>query len=308
MSGSSISSRISTVEITNIVERLKHEQYRDSTKKNYYAVWRVFSKFFINLDYRPQEWEDRLTLFVGYLIHKKHQSSTVKSYISAIKAMLKEDNVKISEDQYLLASLTKVCRIHNDQIQTRLPIKKGLLSILLSQTDTHFTRANQPYLQLMFKTIFITMYYGLLRVSEVSTGGHPILAGDVHIGTNKRKFLLVLHTSKTHGKNMKPQLVKISATKMTKQMKNSQLTLPCPFELLRSYAKYRGNFRHDTDAFFVLSDGTPVSPKQLRDCLRMIVKDAGFDASLYSMHSLRIGRTYDLFKLGLTVETIKKLR
>ena len=101
-SSGSTSSRLSTIEISNIVEQLKNQEHRQSTKKNYYRVWKLFNDFFIRLDHKPKHWEDRLNLFVGYLIHTKKQSSMVKSYISAIKAMLKINNIKISEDQYLL--------------------------------------------------------------------------------------------------------------------------------------------------------------------------------------------------------------
>ena len=83
------------MEMQQIVDDLRHQQYRDCTKRNYYAVWRVFNQFFIRLDYKPSNWEDRLTLFVGFLIQSNKQSSTVKSYISAIKAVLKENNFKI---------------------------------------------------------------------------------------------------------------------------------------------------------------------------------------------------------------------
>ena len=55
------------------------------------------------------------------------------------------------------------------------------------------------------------MYFGLLRISEVSKGSHPILAHDVHIADNKKKFLILLRTSKTLYKNMHPQSIKISS-------------------------------------------------------------------------------------------------
>ena len=92
------------VEISSIVEQLKHNQHRNSTKKCYYAVWKLFNEFFMKLDLKPKKWEDRLTLFVGYLIENEKQSSTVKSCISAIKAVLKMNGIKITEDEYLLAS------------------------------------------------------------------------------------------------------------------------------------------------------------------------------------------------------------
>ena len=65
---------------------------RQSTKENYLAIWRHFNKFLIKLDRRPPLWEDRVSLFSAYLIeHRKVQSSTLRSYISAIKRILTDD-------------------------------------------------------------------------------------------------------------------------------------------------------------------------------------------------------------------------
>ena len=114
----STNSSFSTRDMQMIVDRLRSQQYRDSTKKNYYVVWRLYNKFVIQLDNKPTNWEDRLTLFIGYLIDSKKQSSTVKSYISAIRATLQEIGVKLNEDQTLITSLTKACRLVNDQIKT----------------------------------------------------------------------------------------------------------------------------------------------------------------------------------------------
>ena len=123
-SRSSSSSKLSTRKISSIVEYLKQHQHCDSTRKNYYAVWRLFNEFFIRLDVKPRNWEDRLTFFVGHLIQQNRQSSTVKSYVSAFKAVLKMNNIKIKEDQYLLSSRTHACRIKNDTFRARLLIQK----------------------------------------------------------------------------------------------------------------------------------------------------------------------------------------
>ena len=64
-----------------------------------------------------------------------------------------------------------------------------------------------------------TSYFGLLRVGEITSGDHPVLATDVHIAANKRKIMFVLHTSKTHWKNMKPQMIKITSSKATNKKK-----------------------------------------------------------------------------------------
>ena len=204
-SSPSTSSRLSTIEIQGIVEQLKHQQYRSSTRKTYYSVWKSFNQFFVRLDFKPKKWRDRLTLFVGYLIQNKKQSSTVKSYISAIKAVLKENNIKISQDEYLLASLVRACKLKNDKIQTRLPLQKGMLAMVIKRVQDYYDRRNQPYLKSLFCAMISSMYFGPLRISEVTVadGHHPIQARDVQVGTNKRKFMFLLRTSKTHWTNSK---------------------------------------------------------------------------------------------------------
>ena len=57
----------------------------------------------------------------------------VKSYISAIKAVLSMNNIKIVEDRYLLCSLVKACRLKNDVVKTRLPIQKAMLGVILKE-------------------------------------------------------------------------------------------------------------------------------------------------------------------------------
>ena len=75
--------------------------------------------FFIRLDHKPDNLEDRLTLFVGYLVENKKKSSTVRSYILAIKSVLKDDGIDLCEDRYLLTSLTSACKYKNDRVTTR---------------------------------------------------------------------------------------------------------------------------------------------------------------------------------------------
>ena len=221
----------------------------------------------------------------------------------------------MDENQYLLSSLTKACKLQNDQIRTRLPIKRSLLAIILNKTKEVYM--DQPYLSLLFTTIFSTMYFGLLRISEVTHEVHAVKAVDVHIGTNKRKFLLVLRTSKTHWKNMKPQMIKISASEIkqndklaqieTEDLSEPQTHLPCPYQLLDSFRNMRGGYVNNEEAFFVYRDKSPVTATHVVNVLKFMLKKAGFEQSLYGSHSLRSGRTCDLFRLGVPIEVIKKL-
>ena len=139
---------ISTIEIEHIVERLKSQCFRDSTRAMYHKIWNRFSKFFIRLDDKPTSWENRIILFIGYLIEEcKLQSSTIRSYISALKAVLAEDKVKLKQDDFVINSLTRACRLKNDRIVTRLPIHKNFLHLILKKLDEWTDSINQPYLK-----------------------------------------------------------------------------------------------------------------------------------------------------------------
>ena len=155
-------SSISSVGIKQIIDILKDQKHRDTTRRNYYAIWKTFNSFLLKLDCKPKSWEDRLTLFVGYLVQNNRKSATVKSYISAIKAVLLQVNVRLQEDRVLLTSLAKACRFRNDSILIRLPIQKGVLAIILEKIKELFT--DQPFLTDLYRALFSTAYYGLFRV------------------------------------------------------------------------------------------------------------------------------------------------
>ena len=149
---------------------------------------------------------------MGYLIQNDQKSSTVHSYISAIKAVFKTDGEQLNEDRYLLNSLTSACKLKNDRVYTRLPIKKGLLSLILSNIEEIFQEP-QPYLVLLYIALFATTYFGLFRLCELTltSSSHAVRAKDVHIDRNKDKMMFILHTSKTHWKDAKPQIIKITS-------------------------------------------------------------------------------------------------
>ena len=164
------------------MDKLKGEQNRSSTRRNYYCVWKSFNNFIISFDRKPRFWEDKLTLFVGFLIHNGKKSSTVRSYVSAVKAVLLDIDIELNYNQFLIRSLTRACRLINDQVRTRLPIYKAMLHLILQETLHHYDQ--QPYLASMYCALFTAAYYGLLRVGELTAGEHPIRAADVQIGIN----------------------------------------------------------------------------------------------------------------------------
>ena len=299
---SSHSSSISTESIKHIVEKLKRNRIRSSTQHNYYGIWKHFNEFFVKLDIKPDNWEDRLVLFIGYLIDKKCKSSTIRSYISAIKSVLHEDGVILNKDRFLLNSLTNACKLVNDHVRTRLPIQIGMLRILVEKVEDIFD--SQPFLATLYSALFTTAYFGLFRVGELTKGDHPVKVIDVHLAENKRKILMILRTSKTHWKDTHPQTIKIVCHKNAQVAKNNNL---CPFKILNRYIDCRLEYDSPLEQFFVFADGSPVLAFHFRKTLKTVLKAADFDSSLYDTHSMRSGRVVDLLKLHVSIEDICKL-
>ena len=148
------------------------QQHRDSTAKTYLSIWRQFNKFLVKLDIRPRLWEDRTTLFIAYLVENGFQLATIKSYISAIKSTLLLDGYDWDDSLVLARSLSRACKIINDRVRTRLPIHCNLLEMILFEVQRFFTKKNQQYLEIMYKTLFAICYYGLMRISEVTKSPH----------------------------------------------------------------------------------------------------------------------------------------
>ena len=268
------------------------QQHRDSTSRNYYVIWKIFNKFILKLDRKPSTWEDRIILFVGHLVQSRKQSATIKSYVSAIKAVLKSGNIKIDDNISLLSSLTKAIRLINDKVQLRLPIQLELLLVLLKHMEQMFNQ--QPYLKCMYKALFLTTYYGLFRIGEVTSGSHPIKACDVRIAHNKEKIMFVLRSSKTHDKKKWPQQIKITSTSMSKQSKLQRdlalnSNLGCPYLALQNYIKLHKSYRSAEEPFFVFRDRTPVKPEHMRQVLTKVLVAVGYTRTqhLYCVHGMR---------------------
>ena len=285
------------------MERLKTQHCRNSTRETYHKIWNRFSKFFIRLDDKPDTWENRIILFVGYLIEEcKLQSSTIRSYISALKTVLAEDKIKLKQDNFVINSLTRACKVKNDQIITRLPIHKDFLHVILKQIDKWTDKVNQPYWNYLYKAMLLTGYYSLLWVGELAQGPHVILADNVHIGVNKNKVLFMLRSSKTHNKGSHPQMVKIQSSLHDTNSQHcsgkTNVGSFCPFNVLRNFIERRPHAISEYEQFFVFSDRSPVKPVHLRSVLRLLISDIGLEPHLYNVHFIRIGHCVDLLKLG----------
>ena len=303
----------------NLLEQLKQEGNRDSTKAIYHTIWKNFNKFLIKLDRMPKTWEDRTCIYCTHLIcEKRLQSSTVRSYISAIKWVLRNDGYCWDDGKMLLNTLTKSCKVKNDRVKTRLPIQKGLLEMVLFEIRRKF--CDQPYLEALYISAFLLAYYGLMRVGEIALSDHTVKAVDIHkanANTSKKRLCIILHSSKTHDNSMIPQKIKIhgfNTLEITANDKSECYTIKdkrkhhfCPVDWIVKFTDMRSPIVVDSENLFVFRDGRQLEPHHLRKLLRETLRGFDLDPTLYDTHSFRIGRATDLFKSGVPVDTIKHL-
>ena len=200
----------------------------------------------------------------------------------------------------------------NNRVTTKLPIQKGLLTLILKHIAGIYS--TQPYLKIMYQALFITSYFGLCRIGELTSGTHPVLAPDVHIAGNKEKFKLVLRSSKTHTRSDKPQVIKVESDYLqdhseipaSVHSKPSIIQLS-PYEYLRKYSRVRRSCIKVNEPFFIFRDRSPVKPYQMRNVLWMALEKANLDSTFYCVHSLRSGRAADLLLMNLSLESVKKI-
>ena len=175
---------------------------------------------------------------MGYLVQRKTKSTKIRSYISAIKTILKEDKVELNENLSHINTLTRACKLMVDKVRTKLPIHKDVLRVILKHALIYFK--DQPYLSVVYCTIFMTAYFSLFRIWELTHSNQAIKAVDVHIAENKPKLMFVLHSSKTHVEYSKPQIVKILGDRnynKPRKYRNKDIIPLQLFSLLQQFIK-----------------------------------------------------------------------
>ena len=198
-----------------------------------------------------------------------------------------------------LAALVRGCKIKNDTVVTRLPIRKKLLNLINKELETgEQVNGWSNMVKLIYRTAFLLMYYGLMRIGEITKSQHVVKAKDVFLADNKKKLSLMLYTSKTHDRSNRPQEVKIFSDGKTDKYN--------PVQEISKYLRIRPPYRSENEQFLVFGDNSPVLDSHVRSTLKIILKNLKLNPDLYNTHSFRIGRATDLQKTKISIDNIKK--
>lgn len=292
--------KISLQLFQRVVDRLHNADVEWSTKAIYYRVWCLFNRFLLCFDDLPTTWEEKLVLFAAFNVEIGNAPATISSYMSGIRYMLRHDGIEVSNVSCKLASIIRACKISNDEVSVRRPIRKKLLRLILQAVEKRFYKKGQIFLARLYKAMLVAGYYGYLRVGEMTKGRHNIKENDMCIAVNKSKAVLLIRTSKTQKKGTRPTKVEILPDLEDRGSKW------CPVKILQDYCDIKNKRGVLGETFFTMLDGCQISSGMFRGMLRRALKDNNMEKHLYNSHSLRAGRATDKFKWGTHVEKIKR--
>ena len=131
-------------------------------------------------------------------------------------------------------------------------------------------------------------------------------ACNIHLGRNKNKMLIMLYSSKTHGKANKPQEIKIKALSDESTRNFSKYRFFCSFNLMRRFLATRGGFVDNTESLFVYRDRSIVTQQSVRLVLKNLLTNLNLNPDYYGFHSFRAGRASDMYyKMHAMIKEIK---
>lgn len=294
--------RLSVAFFKRVEERLLNDAgLKRNTKRAYRTAYLSFTQFNLSLDDMPERLDDQLAVYVASRVEKGDQSGTIKSYLSGIKFMLSRDGIEINTHTARLRALIKACKYKNDRVIHRMPISEHLLVKLIKIVNEIFD--SQPYLAKLYQCMLVMGFYGMLRVGEMASGEHPILARDVHFNSRLKKVQVILRTSKTHGRGDQPQYIKFCDGDARVYLYNKRFR---PYMVVRDYMDARGPKLHDSDPFFVFGDNSPVKPYQMQAVLKRALSRFHLDPTDFGVHSLRIGYATTLDHRHVSLDVIRR--
>ena len=223
---------------------------------------------------------DTLGVYTEYLAQRMKSAKSVKNYLSAVSLYhnllgLLANNLDNFQYQTMRRALSLTMR--HSPIQ-RLAIRPSLLAQICHVCD-HLSTPG-----LVFKVAFLLAFYGFLRQSN--------LAPHCRTGLDSSR-----HTMRCDILIQAPVLVVLLKWTKIHQATQTPTAIPIPTipgHALDPVAAYQAMIarvptRHPSDPLLALPRGRVLITRQLQTGLQAILSGLGYNARLYSLHSLRRG-------------------
>lgn len=235
-----------------------------------------------------------LSLFLASLFAKGYAPSTLTSYNSAIGYLHKLNGLEDPSSSVFIIKFLQGARKTRAHVDTRLPITISILHKLVAALNTI---ASNVYYKTLYQSMFLTAFYGLLRVGEMTTFPNDKTTHCLKFRDIERHALGFTLIFRTHKYSLPGRVSKVV-------IKRQPDSITCPVLHMQSYLSMRGN---NTGYLFIHPDGTPVSRSQFTDVLNNALSFIGLSPTSYKGHSFRIGSCTWHMEQGFTDTQLRSL-
>lgn len=253
----------------------------------------LFNKF---LDEMPRgEFNNpsqKLVGFVAWLSLQGYRSSTMKTYVSILRKGLRVSNPSLDSSEVNSKVKGAFC-LERGMGRTKQLVTISMLRNLVGQLGN---LAANAYEGVMYKSMVMLMYFGLLRVGEVTQTDHVLKFRNVKISYSPRRVVLRFETAKND---------------RTGEIRHSATVYPdpdervCPVLHLLNYFLVRPQVRHNEENLYVKFNSHPVTEYEFRVILTKACKLMHWSRRVTS-HSFRMGRATQLFLSGVPLQQIQQ--
>lgn len=247
----------------------------------------------------PTAWPSsvpQVTLFISYCFEMGYAPSTISTYLSGISFHHKLHNLEDPTASFMVKKLLEGCKRMRHNRDVRAPITEPILLRICSVLPNV---CFSGYESCLFKAVYLTAYFGLLRVSEIVFtsplhANRPLLYSDVLLTEGAKSLIISIRLSKTN-QTGPPTSLRIPVS--------SDPSLCCVIAV-QQYMRLRPP---GSPYFFIHQNGSPLTRSQFTGVLAKSVRTVGLPTQIYTSHSFRIGRASDLASKGFPMDVIKKL-
>jgi hypothetical protein len=286
---------LTTDDLRRSARRRRKQAFRPGTRANQRCQIASYLKFCLERDLNflnPST--DTLCLYAEFLALRFTSAKSVKNYLSAINLFHKLKDISAPsldsfQYQLMLRAIPLTMRAMPMQ---RSPITPTMLRDICEICH------HMSHLGLILKCAFVFGFFGFLRASNLAPASVNSFDASRHttrsdICIQPPGLVIRLKWSKTHQAPGSPALIPVPA-------------IPGhPLDPVATYTRMI-TASPTRPPLLTMPDGRPVTVKQLRRALRVILTALGYPAASYSLHSLRRGGATASVRAGADFIHVKR--
>ena len=246
---------------------------------------------------------ENLGLFLSSLYEKDKSYSTIVGYVNAISFFHKLYCLPDPYDSNFIEKLLNGIKKLIPPSDKRKAINLNKLELMLDYLPSLDLSC---YDVILYRAMFLFIYYGCLRVGEVAKASNKDNVVSFEqleckfvngkIDSLNLKFFKFKHSDTV--RNPRKQKSALPIMTFTKK----QVKRFCPVRIMFRYLKVRGPKKGQ---LFLKENGDGVSYYSFNSVMKKCISGVGLPEGSYGTHSFRIGRSTDLHSLGYTESQIK---